>query len=57
MKNKEQIELAQETIELLQDYIELAKTHKKLKRCENKEVIEDQVERVLTVIKNYIEQL
>lgn len=57
MKTKEQIELAQETIELLQDYIELAKTYKKLKRIENKEIVEEQITRITKIVDNYSQHL
>ena len=50
MKTKEQIELAQETIEILQDYIELAKIHKKIKRIENQEAIQEQLDAITDAI-------
>ena len=51
MKTKEQIELAQEMVASLQDYVELSKALKKLKRVENKEVLENQVATITEVVK------
>lgn len=53
MKNKEQIELAQQLIANLQDYVELAKVQKKLK-VEN---VEQQLDYVTEFIVNNVERL
>lgn len=53
MKNKEQIEMAQQIIANAQDYIELAKVQRKLK-VEN---VEQQLENVTEFIKTNIKEL
>lgn len=53
MKNKEQIEMAQQIIANTQDYIELAKVQRKLK-VEN---VEQQLENVTEFIKTNIKEL
>ena len=53
MKNKEQIELAQQIIANTQDYIELAKIQKKLK-VEN---VDQQIDNVAEFIKNNVKEL
>ena len=53
MKNKEQIELAQEIIANAQDYIELAKVQRKLK-VEN---VDQQIDNVTEFIKNNVKEL
>ena len=53
MKEKEQIELAQEIIANAQDYIELAKVQRKLK-VEN---VDQQIDNVTKFIKNNVKEL
>ena len=53
MKDKEQIELAQEIIANAQDYIELAKVQRKLK-VEN---VDQQIDNVTEFIKNNVKEL
>lgn len=53
MKNKEQIELAQNIINNIQDYVELAKVQKKLK-VEN---VEHQLENITEFIKKNVGEL
>ncbi len=53
MKEKEQIELAQEIIANAQDYIELAKVQRKLK-VEN---VDQQIDNVTEFIKNNVKEL
>lgn len=53
MKNKEQIEMAQQIIANTQDYVELAKVQRKLK-VEN---VEQQIENVTNFIKANVEEL
>lgn len=53
MKEKEQIELAQEIIANAQDYIELAKVQRKLK-VEN---VDQQIDNVTSFIKNNVKEL
>ena len=53
MKNKEQIEMAQQIIANAQDYVELAKVQRKLK-VEN---VEQQIENVTNFIKANVEEL
>lgn len=53
MKNKEQIEIAQQIIANTQDYVELAKVQRKLK-VEN---VEQQIENVTNFIKANVEEL
>ena len=53
MKNKEQIEMAQQIISNTQDYIELAKVQRKLK-VEN---VDQQIENVTNFIKANVEEL
>ena len=53
MKEKEQIELAQEIIANAQDYIELAKVQRKLK-VEN---VDQQIDNVTEFIKNNAKEL
>lgn len=53
MKNKEQIELAQQVIANLQDYVELAKVQRKLK-VENVDV---QLESVTEFVKTNVREL
>lgn len=53
MKNKEQIEMAQQIIANTQDYIELAKVKRKLK-VEN---VDQQIENVTNFIKANVEEL
>lgn len=53
MKEKEQIELAQEIIANAQDYIELAKVQRKLK-VEN---VDQQIDNVTYFIKNNVKEL
>lgn len=53
MKEKEQIELAQEIISNAQDYIELAKVQRKLK-VEN---VDQQIDNVTEFIKNNAKEL
>ena len=53
MKEKEQIELAQEIIANAQDYIELAKVQRKLK-VEN---VDQQIDNVTEFIKNNVKKL
>lgn len=53
MKEKEQIELAQEIIANVQDYIELAKVQRKLK-VEN---VDQQIDNVTEFIKNNVKEL
>jgi hypothetical protein len=57
MKTKEQIELAEEVILLLQDYVELAKTERKVKKVESKEVVKEQIERLINETKNLVKEL
>ena len=53
MKEKEQIELAQEIIANAQDYIELAKVQRKLK-VEN---VDQQIDNITEFIKNNVKEL
>ena len=53
MKEKEQIELAQEIIANAQDYIELAKVQRKLK-VEN---VDQQIDNITSFIKNNVKEL
>ena len=53
MKNKEQIEMAQQIIANAQDYIELAKVQRKLK-VEN---VEQQIDNVTDFIKASVKEL
>ena len=53
MKEKEQIELAQEIIANAQDYMELAKVQRKLK-VEN---VDQQIDNVTSFIKNNVKEL
>lgn len=53
MKNKEQIEMAQQIIANAQDYVELAKVQRKLK-VEN---VDQQIENVTNFIKANVEEL
>lgn len=53
MKNKEQIEMAQQIIANAQDYIELAKVQRKLK-VEN---VDQQLENVTDFIKTNVKEL
>ena len=53
MKNKEQIEMAQQIIANAQDYVELAKVQKKLK-VEN---VDQQLENVTNFIKANVKEL
>lgn len=57
MKTKEQIELAEEVILLLQDYVELAKTERKVKKVESKEVVKEQIERLINEAKSLVKEL
>lgn len=53
MKNKEQIEMAQQIIANAQDYVELAKVQRKLK-VEN---VDQQLENVTNFIKSNVKEL
>ena len=53
MKNKEQIEMAQQIISNAQDYVELAKVQRKLK-VEN---VDQQLENVTNFIKSNVKEL
>lgn len=53
MKNKEQIEMAQQIIANAQDYVELAKVQRKLK-VEN---VDQQLDNVTNFIKNNVKEL
>lgn len=53
MKNKEQIEIAQQIIANAQDYVELAKVQRKLK-VEN---VDQQLENVTNFIKSNVKEL
>lgn len=57
MKNQEQIKLAQETIRELQDYVELARCEKKLKLNDNVETIGKQISKVVSMVKNNVEDI
>lgn len=57
MKNKEQIELAQELILDLQDYVELAKVEKKLKVKVNQEQTGNLIDCIVDVVKSNIDKL
>ena len=53
MKNKEQIEMAQQIIANAQDYVELAKVQRKLKV----EKVDQQLENVTNFIKSNVKEL
>ena len=53
MKNKEQIEMAQQIIANAQDYIELANVQRKL----NVENVDQQLDNVTNFIKNNVKEL